>query len=98
VCRGRPAAHGHHVYKQQWLRSWHRSFGKLPGAPSLKQLLSDTRNRLPVCLDCNVGHEDGRRMPYDVAVTPDVRAFVGELVRVSRCDAPFVRLERDYPR
>lgn len=96
VCRKRPAVHGHHAYKQQWLRDYHRArVARALAVRPLRDLLSDLRNRVAVCWDCHQDHEYGvdgeRRIPRS-AIRAETWEFVRELG-----EAAVVRVERDYP-
>lgn len=86
---------GHHVLAQQHIRDHVRGL-RLDDAEAFaleERLLSDRRNRLPVCPDCHYGHEyaPDARLPRRL-VPASAWEFAAELGTWA-----VVRLEGDYP-
>lgn len=99
VCGKRRSTEGHHIVKQQNVRSLCRTL-RIPYEPHRW----DVRNRLGVCDPCHDGQTDASaRISYEVIVRlrPEVLDFCEELDAMSRAaggGSPLaVSLERDYP-
>lgn len=93
VCGERPATCGHHVFKQQWLRDYHRSrVARALRVRPLKALLSDVRNRMQVCEECHDAHERHCPAIPRAKVPASAWEFTAELGPHAH-----VRLEGDYP-